>query len=118
MRRSVEFALAVLLGVVVALPIGIQLGGGERLLYTTPSPDGRERVEFYAPPRWRAWLAPDFDSAGTLRLVRINDAESLSEDSAVIELSGAGPVFWWEDKVQLGTTAVLDRRTRRWDTTQ
>lgn len=118
MKRPVELALALLLGVVVALPIGAQLGGGERLLYATPSPNGLERVEFYAPPRGRAWLAPDFDLAGTLRLVRVNDAESLSEDSAVVELSEAGEVYWSKDSVQLGTTAVLDRRTRRWDTTQ
>lgn len=116
MNRVVQLVLAGVAGAVVSLPLGVHLGGGGRLLYTTPSPDGSERVEFHAPPRWRAWLAPAADLAATVRLVRVGDAEPLSEDSPVIELSGAGPALWTAGSVQVGTTAVFDRRSGRWRT--
>lgn len=116
MKRFAQLLLAAVVGAVVSLPLGIYLGGGINLFYTTASPDGRERVEFHTPARWQAWLAPAADLAATARLVRVGDGEPLSEDSPVIELSGAGPAIWTPAGVQVGTTAVLDRRSRRWQT--
>lgn len=114
MKRLVQLSLAAVAGAAASLPLGIYLGGGANLLYATASPDGRERVEFHTPARWRALLAPAADLAATARLVRVGDAVLLSEDSPVIELSGAGPAIWTSAGIQVGTTAVLDRQSGRW----
>lgn len=101
---------------VVAFLLGVWAGGGERLLYVAVSPDGRERVEVYTPTRLQRWVEQRKDLPGVLRLVHVSDAGPVGSDSEVIELSGAGSAIWSETTVQLGTTAVFDRKSGRWQT--
>lgn len=106
--------IAFVLGVALALPLGMYLGGGERLISASASPDGRERLELYQPSRWHRLVRgyADHDYA----VARISDAASgdrLSE-SSVFYLQGAGPAEWTPQGVQIGMAARFDRRNQHW----
>jgi hypothetical protein len=111
---------ALALGLVAGLAGGVALGawgaGGARLITTLPSPDGRQRVELYAPTRWQG-LGMSADLPAVARLVRVADSAPLGE-SAPFEASGEVRPIWSATEVQIGTTAVADRRTGRWTLTQ
>lgn len=109
--RTLLLALAAALALGVAL--GAYAGGGEKLADIKPSPDGRERLEFYYPDRWRSFWNPHADYYVQARLVRVPSAEVLGT-SAPFDMSGDGEVFWERDTVQIGTSAVFDRRTGKW----
>lgn len=78
----------------------------------SPAPDRRGVVELYTPARWQAWRTRDFELPVVARYVE-PDGTVIGSNSP-IELSGNGQRYWDADGVSIGSTAVYDRRTRRW----
>lgn len=110
--RHVWPVLGFLLGVALALPLGLYLGGGGTLMLVAPSPDGRERVELYRPTRWQRLLGHDRDDA-VARVARADTGETLGV-SPIFYASGMGPVAWRKGGVDLGMAASWDRASGRW----
>lgn len=98
----------------LAAGLGIYWSGGSTAILQQSSPDGRERVEFVTPTRGQA-LFLDYEMPARARLVA---GGKVLGTSAPFELSGQGEVFWEKDVVQVGTSAVFDRSTGKWDVIQ
>jgi hypothetical protein len=114
-RGARRALLALLIGGVFAL--GVALGAywsaDDGLLLSHASPDGRMRLDYYHPPRWRALVDPNADMPGYARLVA-DAGNYVSPPSPTLELSGSGPIIWTRTGVQIGAAAGFDRRTGRW----
>jgi hypothetical protein len=108
-RRAVWIGLAV---IVLGVLLGFYLSGGSKPIYTTASPDGKERIEFLTPTRGQQLFVSSYDMPARARL-RAADGEVLGTSGA-FDLSGQGQVYWDKDTVQVGTSAQFDRKTRRW----
>lgn len=102
-----------ILGVLIALSLGVYVAGGSHLIDTIPLPDGRERVEFYTPMRWQSASGRHGDMPAWARLVRVRDSAPLA-DSGVFDLSDQGQAIWSGNTVQIGTSAVFHRATGMW----
>lgn len=106
----------VLAGVAVLLlgVAGVVYGrGGAERFSVQRAPNGEEAVEFYTATRWQRWFGPSGDLVGTVALRRVSDNRLLAR-SGVFALSGDGEVFWSDDKVQVGTSAVYVRESGDW----
>lgn len=116
MTRAMR-ALLFFLGATVCLSSGVAIGRysseGASLSFSEPSPDGRERLDFYHATHWQAFRTRNADMPGFVRLVRLAGDETLGT-SPPFEMSGSGQVTWDGERVNVGSTATFDRRTRRW----
>lgn len=110
----------IIAGLLIAVAAGAGVGawvtawalGGSTLISVQMSPDRRERVELYAASRWQGLVSPEADLLGYARLT---DAQGRTEgESGAFELSGHSEVIWGPDVVQVSSSAVFDRVTRRW----
>lgn len=109
-RRGALFALVVA-ALLVALTV--YLSGGSTEILSETSSDGRERIEFVTPTRGQQLFVSGYDMPARARLRSVG-SDAVLGTSGVFDLSGQGEVFWNTDAVQVGTSAVFDRKTRRW----
>ena len=116
-RTTIGVIAGIMLGAALCVPLGVYWGGGMRLIDVLRSPDGRERIEYYTPSRWQLLFARRGDMPAIARLVRLDDT-AVVHDSGVFDLSGEGQAIWAGNVVQIGTSAVYDRRTARWEIIQ
>ena len=114
MKRPVlAAAVAFLLGLAVAFPLGLKLGGTGRLISVETSPDGKERLELYRPGPLQQLLGYGGDDYAVARLSSIAEASS-GAASAPFYDEGAGSTHWSREAVDVGTAARFDRATGRW----
>lgn len=112
--RAIAAAATVLTGLGVAA--GVYLQGGSTLIAVDQSPDRRERVELYSATRWQTLREPEADLLGYAKLV---DAGGVTLGvSGAFELSGHSEIVWRADRVQVATSAIYDRASRRWTVLQ
>lgn len=97
----------------IGVVLGVYLAGGSTLIAIEASPDRRERVELYGANRWQRLLDRDADLLGYAKLIDAAKGATLGT-SGPFELSGHSEVVWRPDRVQVATSAVFDRGTRRW----
>lgn len=113
-RHARKLTLATLAALLLCCGIllGSYFASGATLSFSHPSPDGRERLDFYNATHWQAlWI--NADMPGFVRLVRVAGDETLGT-SPPFEMSGSGEVTWDADGVHVGASANFDRRTGRW----
>ena len=93
---------------------GFYSAGGSRLLNVVVSPDGRERLEEYSPPRWRSLTVGNRELPAYLRLTDRASGMPIGHDSPIVDLEDAGAPIWETGSVSLGVLARFDRSTGRW----
>lgn len=109
-RRGALFAIVV---AALLVALAVYLSGGSTELLSETSPDGRERIEFVTPTRGQQLFVSGYDMPARARLRRVGSNAVLGT-SGIFDLSGQGEVFWDKDRVQVGTSAVFDRKAGRW----
>lgn len=107
-RRIAVVALAL---AVVGVPATHYLISSGRPAGAELSPDGRSRLEFRLASRWQKWTHPGADQLGYVSLYQQDGGVV---ESALFDLSGAGPVVWAPSGVQVGTVAIYEPAHRRW----
>jgi hypothetical protein len=114
-RQSLwSLAAVFLIGVLLALPLGLYLEGGSHLRYVASSPDGALRAEYYTPRRWQALLHPyAYEMPGYVRISQVR-GETLLSESPLFEQDGTGPLMWDSKGASVGSFARFDLATRRW----
>ena len=116
MRRGLHRIVLGSVALIAAAGGAVYLSGGAELISSYAAPDGREKVELVGPTRWQQLIAGNADMPGVARFVDANGV--VVATSPMLELSGEGQVYWQADSVQVGSSAIYDRRARRWTVTQ
>ena len=114
--RRLAFAAVLVLLIGVAW-LGSYLSHGAAPIATDLSPDRQEQVRFYTATRWQRLLDSDADLLGYVTLYDVAHRTVIASSSS-FELSGHSEVLWRSDRVQVASSAVFDRTTKRWTVLQ